>query len=359
MLRPIRLALALVIVLAAFAPAAEARVARDFIGITAEDVFAGGSAYRASSVRQQRSLRIGMTRQTFDWASIERSPGSYSFGTYDNYVATLASQGMEVLPILFNPPGHQRRGGGRTCQPRSNAAMARFARAVARRYGPRGSLWRERPGVRKVPIRSYQIWNEPPLMGLYWCGSKRRAARRYVSMLKTVGRAIKRVDRRAEIVTAGLPPSKLRRAIRLTTFIRQMYRAGARRYFDTMAINSYARNSRELSRLLRSIRRLMNRYRDRRARIWVTEMGWGDRGPRNRFIVGARGQASRISSSLRYIRRARRRLRLRGFVYFSWRDGRPYPPFFKDLWGLHTGLLTVGGSRKRAYASFQRAARRF
>lgn len=237
--------------------------------------------------------------------------------------------------------------------------MGRFAQAVARRYGPRGTLWRERPGLRKVPIRSYQVWNEPTLMGLYWCGSRRRAARRYVSMLKTVGRAIKRVDRRAEIVSAGLPPSKLRRAIRLTTFLRQMYRAKAKRYFNTLAVNTYARNSRDLSRLLRGVRRVMNRYRDRRAKIWVTEIGWGDRGPRHRFIVGASGQANRISSSLRYIRRARRRLRLRGFVYFSWRDGRPYAPFFKDLWGLHTGLLTATGARKPAYSAFERAVRRF
>jgi hypothetical protein len=38
-------------------------------------------------------------------------------------------------------------------------------------------------------------------------------ARAYVRMLRVVGRAIKRGDRRAEIVTAGLPSSKLRSAV--------------------------------------------------------------------------------------------------------------------------------------------------
>ena len=35
------------------------------------------------------------------------------------------------------------------------------------------------------------------------------------------GSAIKRVDRRAEIVTAGLPPSKLRTAVPLARYIKQ------------------------------------------------------------------------------------------------------------------------------------------
>ena len=99
----------------------------------------------------------------------------------------------------------------------------------------------------------------------------------------------------------------------------------------------------------------MNRHGDRRARIWLTELGWGDSGPRHRFVVGARGQAKRIGRSFRYLRRSRGRLRLRGVVYYSWRDGHPYPPRYKDMWGLHTGLLRVDGSPKPAYRAFRRA----
>jgi hypothetical protein len=103
----------------------------------------------------------------------------------------------------------------------------------------------------------------------------------------------------------------------------------------------------------------MNRRGDRRGRIWITELGWGDRGLRHRFIVGARGQARRISKSLALIRKQRRRLGLRGFVYYSWRDSAPYPPKYKDMWGLHTGLLRRNGSPKRAYRAFGRQARAF
>ena len=56
------------------------------------------------------------------------------------------------------------------------------------------------------------------------------------------------------------------------------------------------------------------------------ELGWGDTGPPHRFIVGAAGQASRIATSFATIRKLRRKLRLRGLVYYTWRDARPYPP---------------------------------
>jgi hypothetical protein len=100
----------------------------------------------------------------------------------------------------------------------------------------------------------------------------------------------------------------------------------------------------------------MNRRRDRRARIWITEMGWGDVGPAHRFIVGPVGQATRIKSSFALVSRLRRKLRLRGLVYYSWRDARPYPPLYKDAWGLHTGLLDVNGNPKPAFGTFSRAA---
>jgi hypothetical protein len=72
------------------------------------------------------------------------------------------------------------------------------------------------------------------------------------------------------------------------------------------------------------------------------------------LIVGEKGQAKRIARSLALIRAKRRTLRLRGVVYFAWRDGAPYAPDFKDLWGLHTGLLDIHGQPKQAFDEFAR-----
>jgi polysaccharide biosynthesis protein PslG len=351
-------ALAISLACLGLAPSAGAALPKGFVGLTSEDVFAGSASYRTSNLSSQASIGVQLHRQTFDWSTIETSPGQYDLSYYDAYVAASAAYGIRILPILFNPPEFHL---GRThdraaCPPRSNASFAAFAKVLVRRYGPKGSLWRERPRLPKVPITAWQIWNEPNLPQFYWCD--RANVREYVAMLRTVGAAIKRVDRRAEIVTAGLPPSKLSGAVPLTSFISQMYRAGGKRAFDSLAINSYAKDQRELGRLLTSIRRLMNRRGDRRGSIWITELGWGDKGPSSRFIVGANGQASRIAKSFALIRKQRRRLRLRGVVYFSWRDGRPYAPHFKDLWGLHTGLLDRDGNPKPAFSAFKRAVGR-
>jgi hypothetical protein len=341
----------------ALAPAAGAApVGRDFVGITAEDVLAGDAQYRARNLEAQSALGIGILRQTFDWAQIERAPGVYDLSYYDGYVVDAASHGITILPILFDTPAfHAGRSNGRAaCPPRSNATLAAFAQALVRRYGPGGTLWTERPDIAPLPIRSWQIWNEPNLR-VYWCNKPN--AKQYVAMLRTVGTAIKQVDRGAQIVTAGLPDSKLSGTVPLRRFIDQMYKARAAKYFDSLAINSYARDDRELGRMLGSVRKQMNARGDRRGRIWITEIGWGDRGPKHRYIVGEKGQATRIARSLALIRKQRAKLRLRGVVYFCWRDAPPYAPDFKDMWGLHTGLLDINGQPKQSFGVFGRQLR--
>jgi polysaccharide biosynthesis protein PslG len=339
-------------------PAGAAR--RDFVGISSEDAFHASSSYRSRTFGQQRGVGVQLLRQNFDWAAVERSPGRYSFREYDSYVGAAAAHGLRILPVLYHPPGFRSRRPRRGAQrgeypPNSFRAMGAFGAAVVRRYGPRGSFWRSHPSTPKVPIRAYQVWNEPSLP-VYW--RPRPSARSYVRLLKTVRRAIRRADRHAEIVTAGIPPSKLRGAIRLTRFLKGMYRAGGRRAFTTFAVNSYAKNSRDLSRTLHGLRRIMRRYHDRRKRMWITELGWATGGPRHRFNIGAAGQARRIKSVLRWVRRNRRKLRIRGVVYFQWRDQPPYPPAYKDMWGLHTGLLDRAGRAKPGLATFASSARR-
>lgn len=336
---------------------AHARVPRGFVGITADDVFAGNDNHRTANLSAMAAIGIQTIHQTFDWSTIERSPGVYDFSYHDAYVAKASAHGLRVMPVLFNPPGFYRPTRGRgACPPRDMATFARFAQAVVRRYGPRGTLWSEHPRVPRNPITAYQIWNEPSLP-IYWC-NRRPDARRYVAMLRAVGGAIKRADHRAQIVTAGLSASKLESAVPIERYLAQMYRAGARRYFDSLGIDAYAEDAGQFRGLLQSIRGVMDRHGDRRGRIWITEFGWGDHGPPHRFIVGAAGQAHRITQAFDVIRRLRHRLRLSGAVYYSWRDAPGYPPLYQDMWGLHTGLLNINGGFKPAFYAFKNGVAR-
>jgi len=353
----LRRAIVLGLACAAVAAPSASAAPKDFVGIASAETFGRDGSFRTTNLRGIRAAGAGLIRQNFDWAYTEPSPGVYDFSYLDQYVSDTATRGLRLMPVLTNAPAfYKRAGSGRgAARPQDNATMAAWAQALVRRYGRDGTLWEERPYLNYVPITVWQIWNEPSL-DVYW--GPRANAREYAAMLKTVGRAITEVDPGAEIVTAGLPPSKLASAVPLDRFLKQLYAAGAAREFDTLAINAYAREASELEALLRTVRKLMNARGDRSGKIWITELGWGDKGAKHRFIVGAKGQAKRISQSFAVVRKLRAKLKLRGLVYFSWRDSKPYPPLFQNLWGLHTGLLNENGARKPAYRAFVKAARK-
>jgi hypothetical protein len=331
---------------------AAGKLPRDFFGIVSEDSFANNGAYRVATLNHLARLGVGVLRQTFDWATIERVPGRYDFTAYDSFVASLAIRHMTVLPVLLDPPPFRSSAPAQgaktgTYPPRDYADMGDFAAILVRRYGPRGRFWRFHPELPKVPIRAWQVWNEPSLPA-YWPSGPDPA--QYTHLLGVVGREIKRFDPGAEIVSAGIPESRL--GIPFQDFVEGMYRAGARADFDTLAIHPYARDAAGVVAAVEDARRIMDQHGDSAGRIWVTELGWADAGPRSSFTVGASGQAHRISRVLASLVSLRSRARLRGIVYFGWRDGAPYAPAFKDFWGLHTGLLDLRGRGKPALRAF-------
>ncbi len=320
----------------------------DFFGLVTEDTFAHPGSYRNTMLNRQAGMGIGLVRQTFDWATIERKRGVYDFTAYDGFVAALAAHHMELLPVLLDPPKFRSSAPSKgakagTYPPKDFTSMGHFAALLVHRYGPNGTFWAQRPGLPKVPIRAWQVWNEPSLPA-YWPSGPNPA--QYTRLLKVVGAAIKRKDPGAEVVTAGIPESKL--GIPFGTFLKGMYKAGAASAFDTMAIHPYAKDDAGVAAAIRSARQIMDSNGDTQAPIWVTEVGWASGGPASPFTVGLAGQASRISSTFNTLVSLRSQDHLRGVVYFDWRDGAPYAPKFRDFWGLHTGLLTLRGRDKPA-----------
>ena len=334
---------------------AQAGPPADFLGIVTEDAFGRPGRYRNAQLRRQRRLGVGIVRQTFDWHRIERRPGSYRFAGYDRFVGDLARRRLRVLPILFNPPPFHsskpasgaRRG---TYPPRDPATMGAFAAALVRRYGPDGSFWRARPGLPRVPIRSWQVWNEPSIP-VYWPSGPDPAE--YVRLLRATGRAIKAADPTAEVVSAGLAQSRL--GMPFGRFVSRMYHAGAAGTFDTFALHAYARSEAGVVAAVDAVRGRIAANGDR-ARIWVTEIGWASGGPRSPFRVGERRQARLIERMLKALGRRRTRLGVRGVVYFNWRDSRPFAGG-REFFGLHTGLLRRDGTAKPALYAYARAAR--
>jgi hypothetical protein len=332
-------------------PPAAPKGTNDFICLVSDDAFANPGAYRTSAFTNQAAVGVRLIRVTFDWAQIEKAPGSYDFSVYDAYVGDAARAGLNVLPILFNPPAFRAGGSGGkgTYPPKNYADLGVFGAALVGRYGPNGSYWAEHGNVPKLPIRAWQIWNEPNLKA-YW--PKGPNAKEYVKLLKAARGPIKKADRGAEIVTAGMPESRI--GVSLKKFIPAMYKAHAKGSFDTLAINPYGKNANAVLKNLQTVRKLMNDNRDKRSKIWATEIGWSDAGPSSPQKVGSSGQAKNLSSVVDKLTKNRRKLKLRGLVYFSWRDAPPYAGGV-DFWGLHTGLLNQDGSPKPALYALQGA----
>ena len=139
----------------------------------------------------------------------------------------------------------------------------------------------------------------------------------------------------------------------------QMYRAGARRYFDSLAINSYAEESGRAARGCSDRSgELMNRHGDRRGQLWITEIGWGDHGPKHRLIVGAAGQARADHAGVRRDQEAAASAAAERSRLLQLAGRAPYPPQYRDMWGLHTGLLDINGGFKPAFYAFKNGVAR-
>src|SRR4051794_41463014 len=136
--------------LACTAGTSRAAVPDGFVGILSDELLDSSAAHRQASLAKQSAAGVTTLRQTFDWARIERQPGRYDFRVYDRLAVDAAARRITLLPLLFNPPRfyssrprrHARRG---VYPPRRFSDMGRFAAALARRYGPGGTLWAQHP----------------------------------------------------------------------------------------------------------------------------------------------------------------------------------------------------------------------
>jgi len=334
-------------------------------------VYAGdGDVISTSAERRHEVLDaihrsgVGLVRAAFHWQQIERDeaqPGVYDWTHYDELVRESAIQRVRLLPLLYDPPrwrstrpasetGH--RG---MFPPKDFSDMAHWAAAVAARYGPGGAFWAAHPKIPYLPIRSWQIWNEPNIRW-FW-GRDFTDAPAYVKLLKAVGAAIRQVQPGAEIVTAGLAFSK--KGPIAPKFLYAMYAAGAKGSFDTVAIHAYGRDAGTMLARIADVRQVMDDAGDP-SPIWQGEFGWATGGNGERgLVVDPETQARMVSESLEALAAHREQLGLRGFVYFTWADGprNPDPKKSNSYFG-QMGLLTHDFVPKPALGAFTDAVRR-
>jgi polysaccharide biosynthesis protein PslG len=232
----------------------------------------------------------------------------------DRLVTLITQAGLTVLPVVQYPPGWDALHPGDISSPPARPVpYAAFLAALVHRYGPNGSFWTANPTLRPVPIRAWQVWNEPNIP-YQW--SVQPFAKAYVRLLKAAHRAIKRADPSAQVILAGLTNFSW-------TDLGKVYRRpGARGAFDAVAVNTYTKSPAGVITILARIRKVMRRYGDRRKPLYATEVGWPASVPVVKALYGfettPQGQASRLAKLMPLLARNRRALRLRGFYVYSW-----------------------------------------
>lgn len=279
-----------------------------------------------------------------------------AFAATDRVVAAAAGAGLRVMPVVLRAPIWDRETRrNQASPPRGDTAYPRFLRTLIGRYGPKGSLWAERPDLRPRPVRSWQVWNEPNI-DRYW-SSPKPFGPRYARLLRASNRAIRAADPGAEVVMSGFANDSWRA-------MAAAYRAGVRGHFDRAAVHPFSGRLANVLKILRLNREVMRRNRDGRVPIIVSELTWPAAKGKTKNTLGfettPQGQAVRLRAAYRALLRERRALGLQSVMWYTWLSPDRGSPNSFDWSGLRRlgPLGTDTPINKPAYGSYCAIAKR-
>jgi hypothetical protein len=370
--------IALLAVLAAVFPAAAVAAPRlapeGFMGTMADGPLVGAGVDLDREVGLMRSCGVESLRIVIYWEDLQpfaragdvpaeraaefRDAGGVptTFADTDRVVVAAAGAGIRVMPVVLRAPAWDREDPrNQASPPRGDAAYARFLQTLIARYGPRGSLWSERPDLRARPVRSWQVWNEPNI-DRYW-SSPRPFGPRYARLLRVANRAVRAADPGAEVVMSGLANDSWRA-------MAAAYRAGVRGHFNRAAVHPFSGRLANVMKILRLNREVMRRNGDGRVPIIVSELTWPSAKGKTKNTIGFEttdaGQAVRLRAAYREMLRQRRALRLQTVMWYTWLSpDRDSPNSFSWSGLRRLGPLgTDAPVNKPAYGSYCAIARR-
>jgi hypothetical protein len=286
-----------------------------------------------TDARYMRAGGIGSIRLALSWSGVQPTPkGPYDWSGFDDMVETATRAGLQVFPSVVSPPAWLVR--KETTLPvataRQRRAWSAFLAAAVARYGPAGEFWAQQGGIgvnyepaitTPIPIREWQIWNEPNFFYFAYPVS----ISRYAKLVTISSRAIKAVDPRAKVVLGGLfaePNAKGKRGMPATTFLQRLYAVpGLRSRFDGIDLHPYAIDSKELEEMTEEFHDVALENRDR-PWLYIGELGWGSQNNFEQvaFEQGVRGQVKQLRASYGYMIENARRLNLKASYWFSWKD---------------------------------------
>jgi hypothetical protein len=238
----------------------------------------------------------------------------FLFTQTDAVVGAAAQHGVTVLPTVLYTPSWDAKNNkqGPINTPQRTGPYGAYLTALIGRYGPHGSFWKANPQIHRLPIRSWQIWNEENLT-YYW---PQPFASSYVALLRTAHAAVRKADPGAKVVLGALTNLAWKS-------IGQIYSiGGARNLFDIAAVNGFTKLPADVILYMRFMRNAMIHFKDGQKPLLATEISWpsaqGKSHQKFDFDTTQAGQARNIAALLPMIGASYKSLRLAGFYYYTW-----------------------------------------
>jgi hypothetical protein len=313
--------------------------------------------------------RFGVARRRPANATNPNDP-AYNWALYDRTVDYAAQTGIKVVFSVYGTPAWANGGKGQNRVPtRPGVDLRNFALAAAKRYsgtfkGPDGNVL--------PPVRDWLAWNEPN-NPIFLAPQYRRTANGwviqsgadYAKICNAIYNGVHATLIASERVACGVTgprgnnnPNSPRPSVSPLAFLRAA-KAGGMRTFDAYAHHPYyagpadTPTTRPLTKkgapptaitlgnindLIREVTRLYGNKR-----IWITEYGYQTNPPDRLFGVSWAKQSVYLRQAFAI---ARANPRIDMMLWFLLRDE-------PTLAGWQSGLETVAGKHKPAFAAFQ------
>jgi hypothetical protein len=252
------------------------------------------AAVGAAGRLHARLLRIGVL-----WAAVQPRPGgAYDLSALagmDRLVADAQARGMQVIATVDGTPCWDstapaavlrrcvpgRSSAANAWPPRNTSAFAAFAAFIAARYA--GSL------------AAIEIWNEPDQANQAYLAGPNKV-QHYAALVRAAYPAIKQAAPGVAVLAGSLVGSN-------GSFLRQLYAAGMKGYYDGLAVHYYALTLASV----RAIHEVQLANGDPKP-LWLDEFGWSSCYPRRieqeQACVTAGVQAADLANTIRALAQA-------------------------------------------------------
>lgn len=215
-------------------------------------------------------LKVPWLRIELRWDWIEPYQGQFD-ASYTDRVMALASTHPQKIMVLFNHVPQWAAKDADLLPARAAAALT----WLVKRHGPRVSAW--------------EIFNEPNLPGYGWPDvgqSVQDSATAYARTLSEAASAIRGLDKKAFVISAGLSPQN-----DPETYARWMIRLTPSACYDALGLHPYGQKGR-FAAVQRNVATLLEQEKRPLKPVWFTEYGTDQNSERAELLTSLAAEKS-------------------------------------------------------------------